>query len=250
MARTATQSKAVEILESMQGDVSLVPERLAEWWSGYLSYHQNRYLRTLEFIRSDAGRVLEIGSVPFQFTSLLKQLGYDVHGIDLAPERLDGFVKKHELSVDKVDIETETFPFEDGAFGTVLFLEVLEHLRINPLHTSRELARVLKPGGRLLLSTPNITPIKRLMFLMGKSYQGDLVTEFRKLETVGHMGHFRLYDLSDIRVILDHVGLEVVATSFEGDYPVGSWKTDWIRWVSPRKDVFRPYTYVQAEKRG
>jgi len=233
----------------MAGDVSLVPDRLAEWWSGYLTYHHDRYLKTLEFLEAVTGRVLEIGSVPCQFTSLLKQLGYDVSGMDLAPERVDAFVQKHELNVDKVDIETDRFPFDDGSFGMVIFLEVLEHLRVNPLHTFRELARVLEPGGRLLLSTPNITPVHRLMFLLGKPYQGDLVAEFRKLETVGHMGHFRLYSLSDIRAMLAEVGLDVVSTSFEGEYATPTWKTKWIRLLSPRKDVLRTYTYVQARKR-
>jgi len=249
-ATTATDSRAREILKSMEGDVSLVPERLAEWWSGYLTYHHDRYLTTLDFLQSVTGRVLELGSVPCQFTSLLKQLGYDVRGMDLAPERVDAFVRKHELSVDKVDIETDRFPFDDGSIATVIFLEVLEHLRVNPLHTFRELARVLEPGGRLLLSTPNITPVHRLMFLFGKPYQGDLVAEFRKLETVGHMGHFRLYSLCDIRAMLDEVGLEVVSTSFEGEYATPTWKTKWIRVLSPRKDIFRTYTYVQARKRS
>ena len=234
----------------MEGDVSLVPDRLAEWWSGYLTYHQDRYLRTLEFLQPASGRVLEIGSVPCQFTSLLQQLGYDVRGLDLAPERVDAFARKHELSVDKVDIETDRFPVADGSIGMVLFLEVLEHLRVNPLHTFRELARALEPGGRLLLSTPNITPVHRLMFLFDKPYQGDLVAEFRKLETVGHMGHFRLYSLCDIRAMLDEVGLEIVSTSFEGEYCTPTWKTKWIRMLSPRKDIFRTYTYVQARKRS
>ena len=131
-ATPATHSRARQILESMEGDVSLVPERLAEWWSGYLTYHHDRYLNTLDFLESVTGRVLEIGSVPCQFTSLLKQLGYDVRGMDLAPERVDAFVQKHDLSVDKVDIETDRFPFDDGSIATVIFLEVLEHLRVNP----------------------------------------------------------------------------------------------------------------------
>lgn len=249
-ATTANQEKAVEILKSMEGDVSLVPERLSEWWSNYLTYHHDRYLGTLDFLESVKSRVLEIGSVPCQFTSLLQQLGYEVRGMDLAPERVEAFIRKHELSVNKVDIETDPFPFEDGSFGTVIFLEVLEHLRINPLHTFRELARVLEPGGRLLLSTPNITPAHRLMFFFDKPYQGDLVAEFRKLETVGHMGHFRLYSLVDIRAMLDEVGLEVVATSFEGEYATPTWKTKWMRILSPRKDIFRTYTYVQARKRS
>ena len=67
-ATTAIQSRAREILESMEGDVSLIPDRLAEWWSSYLTYHRDRYLGTLDYMQAVTGPVLEIGSVPCQFT--------------------------------------------------------------------------------------------------------------------------------------------------------------------------------------
>ena len=47
------------------------------------------------------------------------------------------------------------FPFEDGSFDGVDLKDVLEHLE-NPAQTIREVARVLRPGGVAVISTPNV----------------------------------------------------------------------------------------------
>jgi SAM-dependent methyltransferase len=242
------RGKAEEILAAMGDDVALVPEHLAEWWSNYLRYHHVRYLETLAFLDGAAGDVLEVGSIPAQFTALLQALGFKVQGVDLAPERVRGFLDRHGLDVQKVDIETDRLPFSTASVGTVLFAEVLEHLRINPLHALREASRVLRPGGRLILSTPNVSPLQKLMFLMGRDYQGNIVEEFRKLETVGHMGHFRLYSLGDIQGLLREVGLEFLSVQYRGELETNTWKTRLFRSLYPRKDRLRPYVYVTATK--
>jgi SAM-dependent methyltransferase len=152
----------------------------------------------------------------------------------------------------QVDIEREPLPFPSGEFETVLFTEILEHLRINPLHALREVARVLTPGGRLLLSTPHITPLDRVRFLWGRSYQGNPVREFRKLEWLGHMGHIRLYSLDEINEFLQEVGLRMQSHIFGGSYDAGSGVKGKLITLMldlyPKRDAFRRITYVRAEK--
>ena len=58
-------------------------------------------------------------------------------------------------------MEQDDFPLDENYFDVVIFTEIFEHLRINPLHTLRESFHVLKPGGTFILSIPNITPIHR-----------------------------------------------------------------------------------------
>ncbi len=53
------------------------------------------------------------------------------------------------------DLERDEFPFEDRSFDVITCLEVLEHLAVDPMAMMAEINRVLKPGGRFVLSTPN-----------------------------------------------------------------------------------------------
>ncbi|MBM4040675.1 MAG: methyltransferase domain-containing protein [Planctomycetes bacterium] len=60
----------------------------------------------------------------------------------------------------------QRLPYGDGAFDCVACVDGLEHLE-NPFHTIREFARVLRPGGLLVVSTPNVSAIRsRFRFLM------------------------------------------------------------------------------------
>ncbi len=60
-----------------------------------------------------------------------------------------------DVRVSVFDVERDEFPHADGSFDVVLCLEVLEHLAINPMAMMSQINRVLRPGGTLVLSTPN-----------------------------------------------------------------------------------------------
>lgn len=64
----------------------------------------------------------------------------------------------HGTSEADVICYAESLPFADGSFDTILCTEVLEHTR-EPFQVMREFARLLKPGGHVLLSVPFIYPI-------------------------------------------------------------------------------------------
>lgn len=252
-AGSGLRDEARVILRSLEAEVlPLIPEDRAAYWKEYLETHRDRYLDIVSFLEAgDRGkRILEIGSVPGHFTVLLKKLGFDVEGVDVDPARMRRVWDEYGIPVRKADIETAPLPFPDEAFDIVIFTEVLEHLRINLLFTMRELRRVLKRGGRLLLSTPNITPVQRLNFFLGGDYQGNIVEEFRKLEDIGHMGHIRLYSLNDIRRLLDHVGLGITLHAYRGKRVPLRAKGKLLWLLHPRKESFRGYLYVIASRDG
>jgi SAM-dependent methyltransferase len=68
--------------------------------------------------------------------------------------------------------QAEALPFKAGAFDLVTLIEVIEHT-LSPGRTLNEASRVLRPGGRLVLTTPNY-PVKRLYDIRAAVGRRDL----------------------------------------------------------------------------
>jgi SAM-dependent methyltransferase len=206
--------------DSLQSDSRLLPEKFQAYFEKYLNRDMGRCKTTLSFMPATAAdaplKVLEVGSFPGVMSIVIKKSGYDLDCVDLNPERMQGLAEAHELRLEKCDIEVENLPYPDNTHDVVIFTEVLEHLRVNPLHALKELKRVLKPGGTLVLTVPNISPAHRLKFLFGVDYQGDPVHEFGKLEQLGHMGHIRVYSEAEVRGMVEHAGFKVAQVKPEG----------------------------------
>jgi SAM-dependent methyltransferase len=79
-------------------------------------------------------------------------------GVDVAPEQVEiaiAYAKEHRLeNVEYLVYDGHRLPFEDGSFDNVVTFEVLEHTTDHRAALA-ELIRVMKPGGRLLMSVPN-----------------------------------------------------------------------------------------------
>jgi len=64
-------------------------------------------------------------------------------------------------------VENDDFPYPDGEFDVVIFAEIIEHLLNDPCKVLREIRRVLKPGGTLLLTTPNVARLENVARIIG-----------------------------------------------------------------------------------
>ena len=196
-------------------------EDTAAWIRAYADYHRNRLAQDVELLRryaASAKSILEVGSAPLFLTIALKREGYDVCGLDLAPEHYASLIEEHGLDIRKIDVERERIPFPDDSFDVILFNEVFEHLRIDLIFTVSELRRVLKPGGRLFLSTPNHRSLVGVWTLFWHHASchvcPDLYVEHEKLRTLGFMGHVREYTAREVSGFLGHIGLPTEHTIF------------------------------------
>jgi 2-polyprenyl-3-methyl-5-hydroxy-6-metoxy-1,4-benzoquinol methylase len=106
--------------------------------------------------RDLAGRaVLEIGCGRGGFAASLYRRGARVTASDFSLAALDLARKEFTgLEVKWLQADIEQLPFDDSAFDTVISCETIEHVP-DPSKAISELARVLRPGGRLVLTTPN-----------------------------------------------------------------------------------------------
>lgn len=115
-----------------------------------------------------------------------------------------------------VDIIHERLPFSDGRFQLVIFSEVLEHLPKERLNFAlSELARVVRPGGILIMSSPNQASLEnRLLLLKGK---GILAMPDTLPSAGGTFGHIRLYTLSEIESAMSKLGFSIECTRAESN---------------------------------
>jgi 2-polyprenyl-3-methyl-5-hydroxy-6-metoxy-1,4-benzoquinol methylase len=106
---------------------------------------------------------------------LSKGLSSDlVHGADVSRRRIERCLQIGWHNA-RVLVPGASLPYEDGMFDIVNCMEVIEHIPFAQCEkTVRELRRVLRPGGVLLISTPNY-PIKRFYDLCDAVLHGKFI---------------------------------------------------------------------------
>lgn len=230
-----------------------VPE-LDEWHATYVKGHAPRIAHDVACVERWTKRgdlILDVGAVPLLLMATLHRRGHAVEGLDLRPDRFGRSIDAMGLKVRACDVETQSLPYDDCSVDVVVFNEIFEHLRINPIATFVQLRRVLKSDGLLIMSTPNGLSLKRLTSLWLRGRPGPPIhDEYAKLARLGHMGHVREYSINeglDFLRALAFVPLEVI---YRGCFATPEGRpalrlADAVGLVAPR---LRPYYTLIARK--
>lgn len=102
------------------------------------------------------------------------------------------------------------FPFEDRRFDVVTAFEVIEHVVSTPSALLRESARVLKPGGLLYLTTPNVCAWAKLRRMFSHVHPYDASAYSLDFSERHHMCHVYEYDPWTLQQIVTSEGFEIV----------------------------------------
>jgi glycosyltransferase involved in cell wall biosynthesis/SAM-dependent methyltransferase len=186
----------------------------------YVESHITRLAKTLAITPrgTESDRVLEMGAY-LQITPALKaQLGYgEVRGCYYGPagqqdrrKVLSEAGAEFECTIDLFDAEKDRFPYPNAYFSTVLCCELLEHLFQDPMHLMSEVNRILKPGGHMVLTTPNIVSLRAIAGLL-QGYQPGLFPAYIRPREGGVVDarHNREYTPREVSDLLANSGFEV-----------------------------------------
>lgn len=191
--------------------------------AAYVGEAALRFYRTLDALQASLDqldvrrpRLLEIGSNPYFLTLLLadrfphlEHLGVNYFGAERPAMEEQAIIDdRRRLAKSRflhADIERDDLE-PGGAFDLALFCEVLEHLPFDPAWALYNVARRLKPGGHLILSTPNPARFENIVRLIAtRETFSDPISKYGI-----HGRHNREYSAAELREMLERTGLRVV----------------------------------------
>lgn len=178
----------------------------------YLRLHHARFLQTRQRLLANwnpqqGNRLLDIGAHWLHQTLLYATAGFEVTALDL-PETLEHdnvreFARAHAIRLlPNADLANPhaLSDIADNSFDLVLFTEVIEHLAFNPVALWREIHRVMRPGARIVLTTPNYYALRSGVRRWSRALRGRgagvRVQDILNLKTMGH--HWKEYSLREL----------------------------------------------------
>ena len=185
------------------------------------------------------GRLLDVGCGSGEWLLSMKERRWQVEGLDF-DEKAVATARQKGLEVKTGALEQQSYPA--GSFDVVTLNHVIEHLP-NPVNTLKECLRVLKPGGKLVLFTPNAGCLGHRVFQ----------EHWRGLEPPRHLHVFRP---AAIRRLLEAAGfkrpvIRTLTSEYVWRHSLRVWagKTPGTRlWGSPLVESFVTYAFSWLEQ--
>jgi glycosyltransferase involved in cell wall biosynthesis/SAM-dependent methyltransferase len=261
----AAESECVEAASFVE------PEYILGWAPNkdaraYIETHLTRLTKTMEITPRGCpnDRILEMGSY-LQITPALRtKLGYgEVRGCYYGPAgkvdhkkvvSIDG--EEFICDLDLFNAEKDRFPYGDEYFTTVLCCELLEHLFEDPMHMMSEINRILKPDGRLVLTTPNIGSLRAISAIL-QGYHPGFFPAYVLSSDEGKPAdarHNREYSPKEIQLLLLNSGFEVelleTGEFLDAPKPEHEWVLHLLERYEFSKELRGDGIYAVARKAG
>jgi len=137
------------------------------------------------------GRLLDVGCGSGEWLATMRELGWQVEGVDFDGNAIR-VARQSKLQVHHGSLEQQNFSNE--SFDAVVLNHVVEHVP-NPVGTLVECARILKPGGKLVLFTPNSSSLSHQLFKRN----------WRGLEPPRHL---HIFSMQSMHLLLERAGFK------------------------------------------
>ena len=122
------------------------------WMSNGLKQEAD-YLRFMTLEHQPVGKLLDVGCGGGRFLNRMKKRGWQVEGIDFDARAIEKAISHYDIRAHVGDLMQCALPSD--SFDVITMSQTIEHLH-DPNGTLIESLRILKPGGLLVMTTPNV----------------------------------------------------------------------------------------------
>ncbi len=190
------------------------------WSSGGMGndVSPNEIFESVAFIAVKGLRLLDMGCGNGTYLSLVKSRFQEIYGCDISESALHE-VQKKDIQAVCADLNKGYIPYKSDSFDTVTAMELLKHV-IDPLQLLIDVKRILRSGGKLILTTPNIRYFRNLNTLLFKGVFPHTTTD----HFIWGGGHFHYFTRKDVAFLLREAGFEMISFHMNRMQFVRSWK--------------------------
>jgi methionine biosynthesis protein MetW len=169
-------------------------------------------------------RVVDLGCGSGEILADLADQFKERIGLDISRKRLKNSVQGDWIYYE-ADLNSR-FPLEDGVADVVIANQVIEHI-VDPVKFASEIHRVLLPGGRCVITTPNIRYLKNLASLLFSGY-GPRTAGSNTMDGTWDDGHVHYFTHRDLRELFAELGFQRVDSCALIDLQDGAQLRRWI----------------------
>lgn len=220
----------------------------------YLYNAWNRLQTVMEWLslleQKGVKDVLELGSNPYFLTLLMKKhFAFQLHLANFFgnpaengahAQTVEGAGEAHQFPFQHFNLEADPFPYADRSMDCVIFCEIVEHLLLNPDFSVSEMARILRPGGWLIVTTPNVARLANAIRLFRGKNINDGYSPY------GIYGrHNREYTMQEVVDLVQRHSFRVEEKRLKNIYP-HPLKTRVLQAVRP--GTWYEHIFVLAQK--
>ena len=155
----------------------------------------NSRLSLIESLYPRKGNLLDVGCGAGFFLNVAKERGWSCHGMEILPEYIKYAQESFGLKNIRLESLDEFITFNTNSFDVITLWDLIEHLR-NPLNSLKKIYHILKPGGLLVIWTPNV---KNAIFLKEKW------TGYKILQ------HFYFFSGDSLKSMLGKAGFKIIS---------------------------------------
>lgn len=210
---------------------------------------QHRVYESWKWKRAD---ILDLGAHWLYQSVLYAMDGHHVTAADLArPDDLpilEGIARSHGIDLyfyEDLSSEHALDGLADDSMDVILFCEILEHITFNPIGMWKAIYRILRPGGRIIITTPNFYRRRNMLdsirrFLTGKG-AGITVSEILSRKTLAP--HWKEFSMKELGIYFEMLSRDITVQnsnycSYRDDVQHLNWRGrlryDW-------KNLFPPF---------